>query len=100
MRNAGVRSNTLLERDLQIPRKILAGALRPLDQPDLVGFRGFQAKLLQLAGIAQAVEVDVAQHQIADRIVLHQSEARARHLDRSTGARPDQGAGKLALAGA
>ena len=65
-----------------VGRQLVAGALRPFDQRDRAFGQRRQADLLQLGGVADAIEVGVQQRQGGQVVALRQRKRRARHFDR------------------
>ncbi len=99
MSASGIRRVALAQLELEpVSRQHCSGALRPFDQPCFACGRRIEAQLQQLRGIIDAIQVDVADHQIRKAVVLDERIARARHLDVGGGARPQQSAGELGLA--
>ena len=84
-----------------VGRQQLAGLLGPFDDADAVLQRHLEAKLFQLRGRAQAIEVEMRHGHARRRVALHQREGRAGDLlALVAGERMDHRPGERRLAGA
>ena len=84
-----------------IRRQLIAGLLGPFDDGNAVAERQVEAKLFQLGGRAQPVEVEMRHRHARRRVALHQRERRARDLlALVAGERLDDGTCQRRLAGA
>jgi len=77
-----------------------AGPLGPLDEQRTFVERVLEAELVELRGVAQAIEVGMGHGEGGQLVALDEREGRTRDLDRRAGERSDQGAGDFGFAAA
>jgi hypothetical protein len=68
-----------------IHRQRSGGAIRPFDEDHRLIGQVFEAELGKFGRASDTIEVTVNQGETRQFVILHQSESRARHLDRVVG---------------